>query len=177
MRERRARRERLRAREFDAFVAGAGGRLLHAATLLTAEPPGAAPEAERLLVLALARTRADWARLRGEDPYHHARRELAARYALSLRRHRRSRGGLLGALPPRERLVLVLRLFEGVGEEQTAAALGLPVERVRLLLERGTATLLSRPPAGDAPARPRARRARRARAGRPGAVPGTEGAV
>ncbi|MFE0873267.1 sigma factor-like helix-turn-helix DNA-binding protein [Streptomyces smyrnaeus] len=149
MRERQARQERLRAREFEAFVAGAGGRLLHAATLLTAEPPGAAPEAERLLVRALARTRADWSRLRGEDPYERTRQTLAARFAHTGRRHRRPRGGLLGVLPPQERLVLVLRLYEGVAEEQVAAGLGLPVERVRALHTRAMATLLSRPP--DAP--------------------------
>ncbi|PWS40088.1 RNA polymerase, partial [Streptomyces sp. ZEA17I] len=38
MRERQTHRDRLRAQEFEAFVAGAGGRLLHTATLLTAEP-------------------------------------------------------------------------------------------------------------------------------------------
>ncbi|MFG3252492.1 sigma factor-like helix-turn-helix DNA-binding protein [Streptomyces sp. NPDC048172] len=149
MRERRARQERRRAREFDAFVAGAGGRLLHAATLLTTETPGATPgstpEAERLLVGALARTCADWDRLRGEDPYEYTRQELAARFSHTAWRYRRDRGGLLGALPPQERLVLVLRLFEGVAEEQTAAGLGLPVERVRALCVRGMATVLSAP--------------------------------
>ncbi|MDJ1134039.1 sigma factor-like helix-turn-helix DNA-binding protein [Streptomyces iconiensis] len=144
MRERRARQERARAREFEAFVAGAGGRLLHAATLLTAEPPGAAPGAQRLLVGALAHTCADWTRLRGEDPYDHTRQELAARFAHTAWRYRRSRGGLLGILSPQERLVLVLRLYEGVAEEQTAAGLGLPVERVRALCSRAMAAMLSR---------------------------------
>ncbi|CAM5643251.1 DNA-directed RNA polymerase sigma-70 factor OS=Streptomyces microflavus OX=1919 GN=Smic_52550 PE=4 SV=1 [Streptomyces microflavus] len=44
MAERATHRDRLRALEFEAFVAGAGGRLLHTATLLTGEPsqpPGA----------------------------------------------------------------------------------------------------------------------------------------
>ncbi|MGY1437677.1 sigma factor-like helix-turn-helix DNA-binding protein [Streptomyces reniochalinae] len=146
MRERQAQTERLSAREFEAFVAGAGGRLLHAATLLTAEPPGSAPAAERLLVRALARTRADWYRMRGEDPYERTRQELAAHFARTGLRHRRSRGGLLGALTPAERLVLVLRLYEGVAEEQVAAGLGLPVERIRTLHTRALATVLSRPP-------------------------------
>ncbi|WP_344568690.1 sigma factor-like helix-turn-helix DNA-binding protein [Streptomyces axinellae] len=141
----------LRAREFEAFVAGAGGRLLHAATLLTAEPPGAAPEAQRLLVGALAHTRADWSRLRGEDPYERTRQELTRRFAHTGWRHRRPRGGLLGVLPPQERLVLVLRLFEGVADEQVAASLGLPVERVRALHTRAMATLLSRPVESAAP--------------------------
>lgn len=146
MRERRARQERRRAREFEAFVAGAAGRLLHAAALLTAERPGAAPEAERLLVAALARTYADWGRLhglRGEDPYERTRHELATRFAHAAWHHRRGRGGLLGALTPQERLVVVLRLHEGVAEEQVAAALALPVARVRVLCTRAMAALLS----------------------------------
>ncbi|MCF6522059.1 sigma factor-like helix-turn-helix DNA-binding protein [Streptomyces sp. JJ36] len=145
--ENRTTRERRRAREFEAFAAGAGGRLLHAATLLTGEPPGTAPAAEELLVAVLGRTYADWDRLHGEDPYEHARRELAARFAHSAWRYRRPRGGLLGRLPPRERLVLVLRHCEGVPEEQVAAGLGLPMERVRALCARAGATLRSRPPA------------------------------
>ncbi|NGO69096.1 sigma factor-like helix-turn-helix DNA-binding protein [Streptomyces boncukensis] len=151
MRERRARDERRRAREFDAFVAGAGGRLLHAATLLTGERPGerpgAVPGAQRLLVGALARTYAEWDRMRGGDPYEYTRQQLAARFARAAWRHRRPRGGVLAGLAPQERLVLVLRLYEGVAEEQTAATLGLPVERVRTLATRAMATLLSTPPA------------------------------
>lgn len=136
--------DRLRAREFEAFVSGAGGRLLHAATLLTAEPPDAAPLAEELLVGALAHTYADWERLRGGDPYDHTRLELAARFAHNVWRYRRPRGGLLGRLSPQERLVLVLRLYEGVAEEQVAAALGLPLERVRALCTRSVAAMRSR---------------------------------
>ncbi|MFI1969064.1 sigma factor-like helix-turn-helix DNA-binding protein [Streptomyces cinnamoneus] len=144
MRERRAERERVRAREFEAFAAGAGGRLLHAALLLTGEPAGRPEAAERLLTAALARTYAAWDRLRGEDPYDLARQELAARYARTARRHRRARGGLLDRLTPQERLVLVLRLHEGVAEEQTAAALGLSEERVRAVCARAVATMRGR---------------------------------
>ncbi|AXK33820.1 RNA polymerase [Streptomyces armeniacus] len=152
-----------RARDFEAFVAGAGGRLLHAATLLTGERSGAAPAAERLLIGALARTYAGWDRLRGEDPYDRTRQELAARFARTAWRHRRPRGGLLDRLPPQERLVLVLRLYEGVAEEQVAAALGLPVERVRALCRRAAAAMRSRPPArtGGAAPPPRGRAPRR----------------
>lgn len=150
MGERRAREERRRAREFEAFVAGAAGRLLHAATLLTCEPFGSAPAAQELLVGALARTYADWDRLRGEDPYEHTRQDLAAHFAHTARRYRRPRGGLLAGLSPQERLMLVLRLYEGVAEEQVAASLGLPVERVRGLCTRGMATVLSRRTAGGA---------------------------
>ncbi|MEU4891187.1 sigma factor-like helix-turn-helix DNA-binding protein [Streptomyces sp. NPDC044780] len=146
VRERRAAREDRRAREFDTFVAGAGGRLLHAATLLTGEPTGDTEAAERLLTIALARTYARWDRLRGEDPYDHTRQALAALFAHRGHRYRRPRGGILARLTPQERLVLVLRLYEGVAEEQTAAALGLPVERVRAICTRAMAAMRSAPP-------------------------------
>ncbi|AGP55383.1 sigma factor-like helix-turn-helix DNA-binding protein [Streptomyces rapamycinicus] len=161
VRERRAARDGRRAREFEAFVAGAGGRLLHAATLLTGEPTGDTEAAERLLTAALARTYARWDRLRGEDPYDHTRRTLAALFAHRGHRYRRPRGGTLARLTPQERLVLVLRLYEGVAEEQTAAALGLPVERVRAICTRAVTAMRSaaarrgttgtRPSAGTVP--------------------------
>ncbi|MFK0291598.1 sigma factor-like helix-turn-helix DNA-binding protein [Streptomyces sp. NPDC090442] len=147
MGERQQERERRRAREFAAFTAGAAGRLLHAAALLTGEPAGQpAPAAEELLIEALARTYAAWERLRGEDPYERARRELAAGFAQAARRHRRPRGGPLGRLVPRERLVLVLRLHEDVPEEQIAAQLGLPAERVRTLCRHAVSALRNRRP-------------------------------
>ncbi|MEU0845754.1 sigma factor-like helix-turn-helix DNA-binding protein [Streptomyces sp. NPDC005962] len=163
MRERRAARESRRAREFEAFVAGAGGRLLHAATLLTGERPGNrtgdTDAAQDLLTAALARTYARWDRLRGEDPYERTRQELAALFAHRARRYRRPRGGVLDRLTPRERLVLVLRLYEGVAEEQTAATLGLPVERVRAICTRAVSLMRTaapphpgRPPAHGHPA-------------------------
>lgn len=165
MQERRASQEARRAREFEAFVAGAAGRLLHAATLLTAEAPDDNPRARRLIALALAQTYASWDRLRGDDPYDRARQHLATRFAREAwhqygglgtfgglgapGRRRRGPAGLLAPLSPRERLVLVLRMYEGVAEEQTAALLGLPVERVRAICARAMATLLH-PPAGTA---------------------------
>ncbi|MEU2063091.1 sigma factor-like helix-turn-helix DNA-binding protein [Streptomyces sp. NPDC013455] len=159
MRDRRVAREARRAREFEAFVAGAAGRLLHAATLLTAEAPDANPRARRLLTLALAHTYARWDRLRGEDPYDCARQHLATRFARvtwhrygALVRARPDPRAPLASLAPRERLVLVLRLYEGVAEEQTAALLALPAERVRTVCDRAAATLLH-------PVRPAAPRA------------------
>lgn len=158
MRERRASQGVRRAREFEAFVAGAAGRLMHTATLLTAEPRDVNPRARRLLTLTLARTYASWDRLHGEDPYDCARRELAARFQRSawhqygsFGRRRTSPDHVLARLTPQERLILVLRLYEGVAEEQTAALLGLPAERVRSICARAMATLLH-PPRGPAPA-------------------------
>lgn len=159
MRDRQAFRDARRAREFEAFVAGAAGRLQHAATLLTAEAPDANPRARRLLTLALAHTYARWDRLRGEDPYDCARQYLATRFSHgtwhqygALGRARPHPRSPLAALTPQERLILVLRLYEGVAEEQAAALLGLPAERVHTLCDRATATLLH-------PARPAAPRA------------------
>jgi Sigma-70, region 4 len=142
VRERRAEQDRRRAREFESFVAGAAGRLLHAATLLTGDPE----TAERLLTAALARTYAAWDRLHGEDPYDRTRQELAARFAHTAWRHRNPCGGLLDRLSPQERLVLVLRLYEGIAEEQAAAQLGVPAERIRTLCLRSVAAMRSRSP-------------------------------
>jgi DNA-directed RNA polymerase specialized sigma24 family protein len=160
VRERHASQEARRARDFEAFVAGAAGRLLHAATLLTAETPDDNPRARRLLTLALAETYASWDRLRGDDPYDRTRQQVATRFAReawhrhgTFGRQRRDRGGVLAGLSPRERLMLVLRLYEGVTEEQTGALLGLPTERVRAICARAVATLLH-PPPRPAPAVP-----------------------
>ncbi|MFF2652044.1 sigma factor-like helix-turn-helix DNA-binding protein [Streptomyces sp. NPDC058045] len=183
MHHRHTAHEARRAREFEAFVAGAGSRLLHAATLLTAESPEENPRARRLLTAALAHTYAVWDRLHGEDPYACTRQQLALRFARTawhqygsaprptavpkprahlphphlpqalrtrLRRsprrpERPGPRGVLRRLGPQERLILVLRLYEGVAEEQTAALLGLPPERVRALCARAVSTLLHPP--------------------------------
>ncbi|GHH40718.1 sigma factor-like helix-turn-helix DNA-binding protein [Streptomyces candidus] len=155
MREREAARRRCHEAEFEAFVAGAAGRLLHTATLLTAEPAAANPRAQQLLAAALASTYAHWAGLRGEDPYDRTRQDLVARFARGAWRdwhlwrlrqrlhllHRRPDVAPLETVTPRERLVMVLRLYEGVAEEQTAAQLGLPLQRVRTLCNRAVSQL------------------------------------
>ncbi|WP_406862777.1 sigma factor-like helix-turn-helix DNA-binding protein [Streptomyces sp. HUAS MG47] len=140
-RDRRGDQQHRRTREFEAFVAGAGGRLLHAATLLTTEPPARNPRARALLTASLAHTYAHWDRLRGEDPYDRTRTELATRFARAAWRHHRGHGGVLSALTPQERLVVVLRMYENVAEEQTAAILGLPMDRVRAVCHRAVSAL------------------------------------
>lgn len=138
-------------REFEAYVAGAAPRLLRTAALLTTEPPEAAPLAGRLLELSLARTYAAWGRLRrGEDPYEHTRSDLVLRFARSAWRHRGPRGGPLSVLEPRARLVLVLRLYEGVAAEQIAALLALPEDLVEAVCAGAVHTLLHPPRAGGA---------------------------
>lgn len=145
-----------RDQEFEAFVAGAAGRLLHVAVLLTAEdrsaaPPGApagampgAPAARRILAGALARTYAHWERLRGDDPYDHTRQELCAAYARTARRLGPGTG-VLARLGPLERLVLVMRIYEGVAEEVTAAQLGLAPERVEAVCNRAVSAMRATP--------------------------------
>ncbi|SDN32234.1 Sigma-70, region 4 [Actinacidiphila guanduensis] len=144
---RREAAETRRDAEFAAFVAGAGGRLLHSATLLTGDPAAA----ERLLLPTLAAVHAGWLRMRGEDPYELARRELFRRFV-----HRpwwrRPHGGVLDGLSPQERTVVTLRFFEGVAEEQAAAQLGLPEDRVRAIAARATAALRSAAPRPNRPA-------------------------
>ncbi|MFD3549647.1 sigma factor-like helix-turn-helix DNA-binding protein [Streptomyces sp. NPDC058655] len=125
--------------EFEAFVAGAAGRLLHVAVLLTGEPE----PARRLLAGALARTYANWRRLRGDDPYDFTRQELCGAFARTGRRHHGG-AGILARLSPLERVVLVLRVYEGVAEGVTAAQLGLPAERVRVLCDRAVAAMRAR---------------------------------
>ncbi|MFI2430599.1 sigma factor-like helix-turn-helix DNA-binding protein [Streptomyces sp. NPDC018693] len=157
MRERREVQDARRAREFQAFVAGAGGRLLHTATLLTGETPAVNPRARRLLTLALAHTYACWDQLGGEDPYDSTRRYLAVRFAHAAwhqyggpGRARPHPDSPLAPLTPWERLLLVLRWYEGIAEEQVGALLGLTAERVHTLCERATTTLLA-PPRAPAP--------------------------
>ncbi|MEV6119011.1 RNA polymerase subunit sigma-70 [Streptomyces sp. NPDC052077] len=163
MRARRASRDADRDQEFETFVAGAAGRLLHTATLLTAEPPDDNPHARDLLVRCLAHTYASWDGAHGDDPYDRARLHLAIRFAHTsgpapgpFGRARREPAGPLAGMTPSERLILVLRIHEGIAEEQTAALLGLPVERIRTVCERTVSRLLHPPPPA-APLRPAAR--------------------
>ncbi|WP_432126088.1 sigma factor-like helix-turn-helix DNA-binding protein [Streptomyces sp. bgisy082] len=144
MRERRNGRDvrrASRAREFDAFAAGAAGRLLHVATLLTAETRARNPYARALLTHVLAHAYAVWDRLRDDDPYACARDELVLRFARAPRRRRGGHGGVLAALGPRERVVVVLCLYEGVAEEQVAALLGVSEARVLAVCARAVAVL------------------------------------
>ncbi|MEE4543567.1 sigma factor-like helix-turn-helix DNA-binding protein [Streptomyces sp. V4-01] len=147
MGRRRAEAELRRDAEFAAFTAGAGGRLLHAATLLTGDPQAA----EALLTTVLAHVYADWFRMRAEDPYEQARSELVRRFSYRPWWHR-PRGGQLDRLSARERLIVTMRFFEGIAEEQTAAQLGLPLERVNAISARAAATLRSRRPPSAAAA-------------------------
>jgi DNA-directed RNA polymerase specialized sigma24 family protein len=124
-----------RKSDFPVFAGGAARRLLHIALLLT----GREEEARQILCRALARTYRDWDRLQVADPYAHTRSDIITSYAfrqamgrlLCRRNVHPDNRGVLGRLNPRQRLVLLLRLHEGLSEEETAAQLGLAVDTVR----------------------------------------------
>ncbi|MER5479888.1 hypothetical protein ABT026_23405 [Streptomyces sp. NPDC002734] len=141
--------------EFRAFAAASGGRLLRTALLFTAEDPRDCPLARRLLVEALARTYARWGRIDGEDPYDLARVELTRgclrriRFRRGVREGRRGRGGGVSPGPggdlgplvqlrPLVRMVLVLRLHEGIDAERAGVLLGITAGRVDALTTRAT---------------------------------------
>ena len=162
MRERHASQAARRAREFEAFVAGAAGRLL--------QPPRCSRRSRRTptrargacCAVSLAHTYALLGPAARRRPLRPApgpsspcasQRAAWHRYGgLGRLRPAPAPDSVLARLTPQERLILVLRLYEGVAEEQTAALLGLPAERVRAVCARATATLLH-PPRGPAPAR------------------------
>ena len=129
---------------FDEFVATRSRALLRTAYLLT----GDHGLAEDLLQTALAKCWFAWGRIDGSpEPY--VRRVLATTYATWWRRRwrgERPTGELpdrgdppatapvddrdalwraLGALPRRQRAVVVLRYYEDLSEAETAAALGI----------------------------------------------------
>ena len=144
---------------FDEFVATRSPALLRTAYLLT----GDHGLAEDLLQTALAKCWFAWGRIDGPpEPY--VRRALATTYATWWRRKWRAerptgvlperpaeprhvledRDALwraLGALPRRQRAVVVLRYYEDLSEAETASALGVSVGTVKSQAARALATL------------------------------------
>jgi RNA polymerase sigma-70 factor (sigma-E family) len=132
---------------FDAFVTGASPRLLRVAHLLV----GDAATAEDLLQDVLERMFVRWSRI--EDPAAYARQSLAhaatnrwrwrlRRPEVPLGRHDQAAPATessvgsplmraLSTLPRGQRAVVVLRFFEDLSTEQTAAALGCSVGTVK----------------------------------------------
>lgn len=150
---------------FEAFVAGASGRLFTMALLLTGYRRS---EAEDLLQDAFERTYRRWRRITSAgDPEPYVRRVMANRSVDLWRRIRRRREEplltesvdaavadhvaavadrdlllrALSQLPPRQRAVLVLRYFADLSEAQTADILGCTVGAVKSQASRGLARL------------------------------------
>jgi RNA polymerase sigma-70 factor (sigma-E family) len=157
------------AREtFDAFARSRMSELLRFGHVLTGDPHGAAD----LVQDALERTVLAWPRiLRKDDPEGYVRRVMVTRQVSVWRRLRRERlvsdppdtpydepaghdAALwqeLGALPPRQRAVLVLRYYEDLTEAQTAEILGCSVGTVKSQSSRALARLRQRVrPSGSA---------------------------
>jgi RNA polymerase sigma-70 factor (sigma-E family) len=150
--------------EFRSFFADQYRRLYALGLLLT----GDAAEAEELAQDALVRTFRRWALVgRPKDPPTYARKVLVNRHRSLLRRAvvearqlvrlggDAQPGGdegedamvlwaALSRLPPRQRIVVVLRYYEDLSEPEVARLLRLPLGTVKSLGRRGLARLRSR---------------------------------
>ncbi|MEV8517332.1 SigE family RNA polymerase sigma factor [Dactylosporangium sp. NPDC051484] len=160
-------------RDFRDFVLVAYQRLTRTAYLLC----GDRHEAEDLVQTALARAALAWHRLdAGPDAY--VRKILVNVFRSSRRRHWRQEipvqavpdRGLadaasttddrdflrraLAELPPRQRAAVVLRFYEDLSEQQTAAVLGCSVGTVKSLTSRGLQRLRRDLPAEKSHAQP-----------------------
>jgi RNA polymerase sigma-70 factor (sigma-E family) len=149
--------------DFSQFVAACGGRLLHAADLLT----GDRGRAEDLLQYALERAWLRWPRIRDGNPEGYVRRTMLNAYLDWWRRRRwrelpetaagADRAGppdhaldvarrdavqrALRALTTRERAVVVLRYWYDLTEAQIAVELGIRPGTVKSTLSRASAKL------------------------------------
>ncbi|GGZ15694.1 DNA-directed RNA polymerase sigma-70 factor [Streptomyces inusitatus] len=133
------------ASDFEAYVAARGARLLRVAWLLT----GDAHLAEDLLQTVLAKVWPKWRKISGDHPDAYIRKALVHTHASWWRRRWRgelphgelpdtvaswdayasvdleqSLAAAVRALPVRQRAVVVLRFFEDLSVEETAATLG-----------------------------------------------------
>lgn len=148
-----------RQAELEQFLAERGGRLLHAAMLLT----GSQDAGEDLLQAALERLLRHWRRLEG-DPEGYLRRTIYHLAADGWRRQGRRRARLslllsadtgvvpdasaevdrrdelvrlLLRLPPRQRAAVVLRYWEELSESEAAEVMGCSVGTVKSAASRG----------------------------------------
>lgn len=144
---------------FRTFVESNGATLLHAARLLT----GDHHRGEDLVQSALTKVYLKWDRV--DAPLAYARKALVTGHIDSTRRRwwgerptevlpdepgadglaasdeRDELRRLLGGLSPRERAVVVLRYYCDQSEQETAAALGMPVGTVKSTCARALARL------------------------------------
>ena len=147
---------------FEEFVAARSSRLLRMAFLLTHD----SQLAEDLLQTALARSWSSWRRIEG-DPVPYVRRVMVNAFVNERRRRwsgevptehlperaaaaedRDAHNDLVAALerlPRGQRAVVVLRYFEDLTEQQTAAVLGIGVGTVKSQCSRALTALRSSP--------------------------------
>ncbi|WP_332248982.1 SigE family RNA polymerase sigma factor [Nocardioides sp. J54] len=148
---------------FDAFVAARGDALWRSAWLLT----GDHQLAEDLVQTALAKSWRAWERVGADGFEAYVRRVLFTTYVSWWRRRwrgerptgqlpeqpvasadhdaRRDLVTALGDLPRGQRAVVVLRYFEDLTEQQTAAVLGVGVGTVKSQCSRALASLRTSP--------------------------------
>ncbi|MFJ5224361.1 SigE family RNA polymerase sigma factor [Streptomyces sp. NPDC088400] len=154
--------------DFEAFVAARGPRLLRVAWLLT----GDAHLAEDLLQSTLAKVWPKWSRISGGHPEAYVRKTLVHQHASWWRRRWRgelphgdvpdvvgsvdayasvdleqSLAAAVRSLPVRQRAVVVLRYFEDLSVEDTAATLGCSTGTVKSQSSRALRTLRAALPA------------------------------
>ncbi|HET6859800.1 MAG TPA: SigE family RNA polymerase sigma factor [Streptomyces sp.] len=155
---------------FEEFVAARGPRLLRVAWLLT----GDAHLAEDLLQTALAKVWPKWHRIADEHPEAYVRRTLVTTHTSWWRRRWRgevphgelpdlaaaqdafagveledSLAAAVRSLPARQRALVVLRFFEDLGVEETAAALGCTTGTVKSQSSKALRTLRAVLPAPE----------------------------
>ncbi|MER6917216.1 SigE family RNA polymerase sigma factor [Streptomyces sp. NPDC000594] len=153
---------------FEAFVAARGPRLLRVAWLLT----GDAHLAEDLLQTVLAKVWPKWHRIAADSPEAYVRKALVHTHASWWRRRWRgevphgelpdavgtqnaydsvdleqSLAHAIRSLPVRQRAVVVLRYFEDLSVEDTAATLGCAPGTVKSQAAKALSTLRERLPA------------------------------
>ena len=153
-----------RDREFEEFVAAAWPRLRRAAYLLTHN----SHDAEDLVQGALARSYANWGRVRRDGAYSYVHRALVNGYIDSIRRRtpvtverelepaappgdgpldrsdqRSELTELLAPLSPRERSIVVWRYYLDASEQDVAHALGVSPGTVKSTASRALARLRS----------------------------------
>ncbi|MDI2125714.1 SigE family RNA polymerase sigma factor [Yinghuangia seranimata] len=153
-------------RDFDAFVAANGRRLLHIARLIAGDDH----RGEDLLQTALARTYLRWHRIQRDDPVAYVRRALVngqrdwwrrkpsherpAAYPpdrasdVDLAEEHARRDALLRALAGltrRERAVIVLRFYEDLPETEIAETLGIAPGTVKSTAARALRKLRESP--------------------------------
>ncbi|MEV0090283.1 SigE family RNA polymerase sigma factor [Streptomyces sp. NPDC050738] len=154
--------------DFEEFVAARGPRLLRTAWLLT----GDAHLAEDLLQTALAKVWPKWSRIARDHPEAYVRKVLVTTHTSWWRRHWRgevptgelpersgaadpyadvdleqSLAAAVRTLPVRQRAVIVLRYFEDLSVEETAATLGCAPGTVKSQASKALRTLRAALPA------------------------------
>lgn len=161
--------------DFETFAAARWPRLLRTAYLLT----GDHHEAEDLVQVTLAKLFPAWPRVRGlDEPDAYVRRALVNNNLSRFRKRRvvqlltprlperAQEGGAarteersllleaLGALPPRQRAVVVLRYWEDLSEQQAAEVLGCSPGNVKSQASRGLRKLRDHPALAEFQPRP-----------------------